>query len=230
MNRVAILQSNYIPWKGYFDLIGSVNKFIIYDDMQYTKGDWRNRNKVKTSNGIIWLTIPIHEKFGQKINETKIFGTGWVGKHLKTFEHSYKKAPYFETIFPWLMNLYQQAGKLKLLSEVNFLFIKAICEKIGIGTELIDSRKFTIEETKSSALISVLKQIGNNTSYLSGPAAKSYLDEPLFSKENIGVEWMDYSNYPEYHQLYPPFEHSVSIVDLLFNEGENAYKFMKSFK
>ncbi|MEO7294335.1 MAG: WbqC family protein [Ginsengibacter sp.] len=228
MSRVAILQSNYIPWKGYFDLIASVDKFILYDDMQYTKGDWRNRNKVKTSQGTQWLTIPILTNFGQKINETKVFGTEWAHKHLKSIELIYKKSSRFDSVFPWVRNLYEQTGELKLLSEINFYFIKEICKKIEISTELIDSRQFKIEGIKSEALISVLKQIGGVTSYLSGPAAKSYLDIQLFNQENIKVNWMDYSNYPEYNQMYPPFEHSVSILDLFFNEGENAHRYLKN--
>ena len=232
MNRVAILQSNYIPWKGYFDLIGAVDVFVLYDDMQYTKNDWRNRNKIKTAQGVQWLTIPIRVrgKFTQKINETRIFEKRWAEKHLKSLEFNYKRSLYFDDIFPWLEKLYLEAGKLELLSQINFLFIKEICKRIGICTKLIDSRQFKIEGTKSHALISVLKQIKEIDSYLSGPSAKDYLDEDIFTKENIKVNWMDYNGYPEYRQLHLPFVHEVSILDLFFNEGRNAPAFLKSMK
>jgi len=231
MCKVAISQSNYIPWKGYFDLIASVDKFILYDDMQFTKRDWRNRNKIKTSQGIQWLTIPVQVKgkFSQKINETKILPGSWAKKHLKSFEINYKKSGGFVKAYSWLEKLFADAEKLEMLSEVNFLFIKAVCKKLGIETELIDSRQFTIEGTKSEALLSILKQIDGVTSYVSGPAAKVYLKETIFNNENLKLHWFDYNGYPEYVQLHPPFVHDVSILDLMFNEGDNANKYLKSF-
>lgn len=229
MKKVAILQSNYIPWKGYFDLIGFVDEFVIYDDMQFTKRDWRNRNKIKTSLGPQWLTIPVQVKgkYSQKINETIILDSKWVSSHLKSLEFNYKKAPFFSEIFPRIEETYKEAANLEYLSDINYVFIKEINDILSIKTRIIDSRKFKIEGNKTNALLSVLKQMDGITTYLTGPAAKDYLDEMLINKEGINVEWMDYSDYKEYHQLYPPFVHEVSILDLLFNEGTDSRLFMK---
>lgn len=227
MKKVAILQSNYIPWKGYFDLIAAVDEFIIYDEMQYTKNDWRNRNKIKTVKGVEWITIPVRiESLSQKIDETEIFVDNWSVKHVKTLQANYAKAKCFnevkEVVFAW----YEQAGKTKSLSEINFIFIKHICDFLKIDTKLSFSTDYGLVEGKSERLVD-LCQKSNATIYISGPAAKDYLDTNLFDKENITVEWMNYSGYPEYDQQFLPFEHGVSILDLIFNEGENSRNFLK---
>lgn len=228
MKRVAIVQSNYIPWKGYFDLIGSVDEFVLYDHVQYTKNDWRNRNKIKTPSGLIWLTIPVKSNYLQKINETITTDSCWISSHLKSIEYNYKKAANFTTVFPELERIYKEASSLNYLSDINALFINEVNNLLSIKTKITDSRKYKTEGTKTDALIYLLKQIDDSPTYLSGLAAKSYLDESLMNKNGITVEWMDYSDYREYKQLYPPFEHKVSIVDLLLNEGPDARAFMKS--
>jgi len=229
MKKIAILQSNYIPWKGYFDLINMVDEFILYDDMQYTRRDWRNRNKIKTPQGLKWLTIPVEVKgkYYQKINETKISDKEWGKKHWTQITQNYKKTKYFKEYKELFQELYLNSKEL-YLSEINYKFITAINEILGIKTTIRWSSEFDLVDGKSERLLGICKDC-NADIYLSGPAAKGYLDEELFKKENIKVEWMDYSGYPEYNQLYPPFEHGVTILDLIFNEGQNATKFMKSF-
>lgn len=226
--KTAILQSNYVPWKGYFDLINSVDEFILYDEMQYTKNDWRNRNKIKTSNGVHWLTIPVKQlSLNQKINETKIFDRKWNVKHWRTIQQNYAKAPYFKHYRELFENLYLSI-ETENLSQINFLFIKAICKELDIKTKITWSDHYTYGEGKSERLVRLV-QATKGQEYVSGPAAKNYLDEALFEKAGIKISWIDYSNYPVYQQLFPPFEHGVSILDLLFNEGPKASKFMKSF-
>jgi hypothetical protein len=227
MKKVAILQSNYIPWKGYFDLIAAVDEFIIYDEMQYTKNDWRNRNKIKTVKGVEWLTIPVRiESLSQKINETQIFADNWAIKHAKTLQANYAKAKCFGQTKDFIFGLYNDAAKTKLLSEINFIFISRICSFLGIDTKLSFSTDYGLIEGKSERLVDLCQKAGA-THYLSGPAAKDYLDLPLFEQNSIAVQWMDYSGYDAYAQLFPPFEHGVSIIDLIFNEGDDARKFMK---
>lgn len=227
--KIAISQSNYIPWKGYFDMINSVDEFIFYDEMQYTRRDWRNRNKIKTTNGLIWLTVPVDTKgkFHQKINETVVKNQDWREKHWKTIESYYKKSPYFSEYEPVFKALYLDSEET-YLSKINYNFIKAINAILQINTKLSWSADYNIEGDKSEKLLNICKQ-AEATSYTSGPAAKDYMDTSLFADENIAVVWMNYSGYPEYHQNYLPFEHGVTILDLLFNEGPNASKFMKSF-
>lgn len=228
--KVAILQSNYIPWKGYFDLINMVDEFIFYDDMQYTRRDWRNRNKIKTPNGLLWLTIPIavKGKFFQKINQTYVKNSQWASTHWRTLSHNYARAPYFHTYQNLFEELYLTCTALRL-SEINYHFIFAICKFLGIKTKLSWSSDYRIIEGKTERLVDLCKQAGG-TEYISGPSAKDYIDPVLFKNAGIKLIYMDYSNYPKYPQLYPPFEHGVSILDLIFQTGPDAPKYMKSFK
>ncbi len=230
MKKIAIIQSNYIPWKGYFDIINSVNEFILYDTEQYTKRDWRNRNKIKMSQGIQWLTIPIALKglHKPKIQDVQISDKNWNKKHWKTIIHNYSRTKYFKEYKDFFENLYLGCNE-KYLSAINFRFITAISDILGIKTKIRWASEFRFYGDKNEKLISICKQVGASI-YLTGPAAKNYLDEELFEKEGIKVEWMDYSGYPEYPQLYPPFVHEVSIIDLIFNTGKNAKNYMKSFK
>lgn len=227
--KVAISQSNYIPWKGYFDLIASVDVFVLYDDMQYTKNDWRNRNKIKTSNGSVWLTIPVDTKgkLSQKISDAKISNNIWKKKHWTSICQSYAKSPYFEIYKDELSKLYLEHDS-EFLSEINLSFIKFICNILGIKTELICSSKFNLVGDKSEKVLGICKDL-NADVYISGPAAKDYLDVELFSKEGITVKWMEYAYYPEYSQQYPPFEHYVTVLDLIFNEGSNARNYMRNY-
>ena len=233
MKKVAIVQSCYIPWKGYFDLINIVDEFILYDDVQYTKRDWRNRNKIKTPQGTTWLTIPIAVKgrFRQKIREAQVANHGWASKHWRAINFSYSKAPYFEEIRPHLEFLYKACSSETYLSKVNYLFLKAIADMIGIKTRISWSTDYKYGGNRTEALVALCQQAGGEI-YLSGPKAKNYLEEKLFELAEIQVCWVDYRAYPAYRQLYcPPFIHEVSIIDLLMNEGsEGGRKHMLSFK
>ena len=230
MKKIAILQSNYIPWKGYFDLINIVDEFILYDDMQYTRRDWRNRNKIKTPQGLQWLTIPVEikGKFFQKIKDTKITDKKWNIKHWRTISQNYSKAKYFKDYKDIFEELYLACDE-EYLSQINYKFITTINEILEIKTKLRWSSEFEILDGQTEKLLGICKDC-NADIYLSGPAAKNYFDEDLAKQENIKVEWMDYSGYKEYEQLNPPFEHGVTILDLIFNEGDRAKEFMKSFR
>ena len=229
--KVAILQSNYIPWKGYFDLINLVDEFVIYDDVQYTKNDWRNRNKIKTPKGLLWLSIPV-ETSGRLTNtrlirETKIVQKNWNKKHWNSILLNYSKAGYFPDYKDIFEELYLNCNS-EYLSEINFSLLKGINSLLGIKTRLSQSNEYDLSGGQTERLLSICKKL-NADEYISGPAARNYIKESFFEQENIKLTWMDYSGYPEYNQMYPPFEHSVSIIDLIFNEGPNCKKFMKSF-
>jgi len=230
VKKVAILQSNYIPWKGYFDLINMVDEFILYDDMQYTRRDWRNRNKIKTPQGLKWLTIPVDVKgkYFQKINETKVSDRGWANKHWQQIKQNYSKAKYFKEYSNIFKDLYLNNSE-ELLSVVNYKFIVAINKILGIETKIRWSSDFDLVDGQTEKLLGVCKDC-NADVYISGPAAKDYLDESLFDNEGIAVEWMSYDGYEEYHQLYDKFSHGVTILDLIFNEGSSAMKYMRSFE
>jgi hypothetical protein len=224
--KVAILQSNYIPWKGYFDIISSVDEFIIYDEVQYTKNDWRNRNKIKTPFGVEWITIPIINKFGQSIRDVKAVGTIWKSKHWKTIVSNYKKTKHFPNISEWLEPIYHE--KLgDSLNEINCVFIKSICDYLEINTKISYSWDYPSSGNKTERLLDICVQAGCNE-YVSGPSAKSYLDEEIFTKNMINVSYFNYVGYREYPQKWGEFRHDVSILDLLFNCGRESYLYMKS--
>ncbi len=229
MKSVLITQSNYIPWKGYFDAINRADVLVLYDDMQYTRRDWRNRNKIKTANGLQWLTIPVEVKgkFHQKINETRIEDKAWAKAHWETIRHAYAKAPFFADMKDVFEPLYLNCSE-EHLSQVNYRFLKACCELLGITTEFRWSSEFELRGDKSEKLLNLCHDLKADT-YYSGPAAKDYMDETLFLTNGVRVEWLDYSGYPEYPQLHGDFEHGVSILDLFFNTGDSATKYMKSF-
>ena len=226
---IAVVQSNYIPWRGYFDLINSVDEFVLYDDVQYTIRDWRNRNIIKTQNGPRWLTIPVEVKgkYFQKIKDTVISDTTWGRKHWASIIHNYSRAKYFLIYRELFKDLYLRSED-KLLSQINYRFIIAICQILGIRTTISRSMDYNLVGDKTDRLVHLCKQAGA-TAYVSGPSAKAYLDEDVFRNEGIAVAYIDYSGYPEYRQLYPPFEPSVTIIDLIFNEGPSATGYMKSF-
>jgi hypothetical protein len=225
--RIAILQSNYIPWKGYFDLINSVDEFILYDTAQFTKNDWRNRNRIKTPRGVSWLTIPVCHNFGQTIQETKVSDPSWGPKHWSSLLQNYSDAPHFKAYAPVFESLYRDIAGEEYLSAINFRFMRLVCEIIGIDTPIRWSRDYSLAEGKIERLVDLCRQTGADE-YLSGPAAQDYLKEEPFSDAGITLTYMDYSGYPEYRQLYPPFEHRVSILDLIFNEGPAARAYLKS--
>jgi hypothetical protein len=226
--KVAIVQSNYIPWKGYFDLINSVDEFILFDDVQYTKRDWRNRNIIKTRTGPLWLSIPVlvKGKYFQKICETQVSDQHWKRTHWLSIHQAYSQAPAFSQVKHLLESLYQTSTS-DLISEINRHFLSGICEFLGIKTKITSSMGYQITDGKNERLISLCTQAGA-TDYLAGPSSRSYVDESLFNRAGVSVEFMDYAGYPEYQQLYPPFISTVSIVDLLANEGKKARDFLKT--
>ena len=229
MKKIAISQSNYIPWKGYFDLINKADEFILYDDAQFTRRDWRNRNKIKTPNGLKWLTIPVEVKgkYFQKINETKISDKNWKEKHWQQIKHNYSKARNFKNYKDIFEELYLNC-KEQYLSKINYNFIITINQILGIKTKIKFSDEFEIYGNQTEKLLNICKKC-DATVYISGSAAKNYFDEKLANKENIQVEWINYTNYEKYEQLFPPFEHGVSILDLIFNVDAIDY-IKKNFK
>lgn len=230
MKKVAILQSNYIPWKGYFDMIAAVDEFILYDDVQYTKRDWRNRNLIKTADGLKWLTVPVKVKgkYHQTIRDTEIDDNKWVDLHWKTLQSNYRRSPYFKeissTLEPILCNvLYTH------LSHLNQALIEWVCQYLSIPTKITISSDYILCEGKSERLASLCQQ-AKATEYVSGPSALDYIEESVFSDRNLKLTWFDYADYPEYPQLHGEYQHGVSILDLLFNCGPDSPKYMKYVK
>lgn len=227
MKKVALLQSNYIPWKGYFDLIAMVDEFIIYDDVQYTHSDWRNRNRIKTPNGSIWLTVPVYHdgKKPLRIRDTKVTDHKWRKKHWRSIEQSYAKARHFAESREIFEPLYLE-DRSEYLSEINYLFIRAVCGLLGIRTRITWSSDYELSGGKTERIVSICRQAGA-TQYISGPQARNYIDPAQFADAGIELAYINYSGYPEYSQLHGEFEHGVSVLDLLFNMGHESARYMK---
>ena len=208
-------------------MIAAVDEFIIFDDMQYTRRDWRNRNQIKTPQGKRWLTVPVKVKgkYHQKIKDTEIDGTEWTTKHWKTITQNYLRSPYFKEIAPWLKKLYF-AESFCSISSLNRHFIENICKYLAIETHISNSWDYNLQEGKSERLVDFCVQAGG-TEYISGSAARNYIDENVFSERGIKLTWFDYTGYPEYPQLWGEFIHGVTILDLLFNCGKKASRYMR---
>lgn len=221
MKQVAVLQSNYIPWKGYFDIINAVDEFIWYDDVQYTKNDWRNRNRIKTSHGTQWLTVPCGSSGSRNIDQVELRDPRWQRTHWKTISQAYARAPHFPTYRDFFAELYL-GRRWNTLCELNHAFVESICREIlHIETRFRSSSDYELPTGRNERLLDLLVQVDADR-YLSGPTAAKYIDEPSFQDRGIGIDWMDYSGYPIYPQLHGGFEHQVTVLDLLFHVGADA--------
>ncbi|RKY31386.1 MAG: hypothetical protein DRP67_02705 [Candidatus Omnitrophota bacterium] len=220
--RIAIHQSHYLPWLRYWAKVAKSDVFVILDDVQFTKNDWQNRNKIKGPGGEVILTVPVYQKFGQLINEVKIDNTKkWRHKHLYSILSFYKKAPYFEKYFPVFEKIYgQDWERLIDLNQTIFDYIKNF---LGIKTKIIMSSSLNVEGKSSERLVNICKKLGGKV-YLTGKyASKVYLDKKLFEENGIEVEEHNWVC-PEYPQQFKEigFIPDLSIIDLLFNCGPES--------
>jgi hypothetical protein len=226
--KCVILQPSYIPWRGYFHQIQKADVFVFYDDVQYDKRGWRNRNRIKTANGTIWLTVPVHAR-GSIIDNTPIdricidWSRPWQHKHQETIRRAYARAPFFASYAPRLDQLY--ARRDHYLADLVIAFTLALAQELDItATRFVRSSSLAVSGTKTERLLAILKQV-HADHYISGPSARAYLDEEMLGKEGISVEYMEYG-YPTYDQLHPPYDPQVSILDLLFMTGPHAGEYI----
>lgn len=229
---VVITQSNYLPWRGYFDLLRSADEVILLDSVQYTRRDWRNRNRIKTPSGSVWITVPVEAKgrYHQAIDETLVSDPSWADTHRRAIDLAYRRAPHHGEVAGWLDALLAGVAAEPSLSRINEALLRALCAHLGVTTpirrctDLLD-REAMREMDPTERLVRLADAAGA-TRYLSGPAAKAYLDPAAFAARGIEVAWMSYAGYPDYPQLWGAFEPQVSVVDLLFNVGEDAPRFL----
>jgi hypothetical protein len=224
--RIAIVQSSYIPWKGYFDLIRAVDEFVLFDDVQFTRRDWRNRNRIKTPRGPQWLTIPVHSKgqYREPIKDITISDPDWAHRHWRTLKANYMRAPCFSQFADRIERLYADCTDA-LLSAINYKWIVAVCDILGIRTKLTWSMDYELAAGATERLVGICRQAGADT-YVSGPSARAYIDQAAFDSARIKLVYFDYAGYPEYPQLYPPFDHHVTVLDLLFHQGRDAARYL----
>ncbi len=219
--RVAIIQSGYLPWKGHFDIIHDVDVFVFLDDVQFTLRDWRTRNRIKTDRGPAWLTIPTGSHRDQCIDEVRLTDSKWQARHWSTLRHVYGKAPHFARYQAFFEELY--LGRTwDSLSALNQHLTRTIAKDfLGIRTRFMDARPLGTHGRKTPRLLQILKRCEAEV-YVTGPSTRSYLDVDLLAREGIQAIFKDFEGYPDYPQAHLPFEHKVSVVDLLFNVGPAA--------
>jgi hypothetical protein len=228
--RALVTQSNYIPWKGYFDNMSLSDVFVTYDSVQFTKRDWRNRNQIKTPNGLAWLTIPVQVKgkFEQSVRETRVSDLDWSRKHLDSLRTNYRQAAGYSEMKDWLEALYRNCNS-EWLSEINRYFLNEIASFLQIDIEFHSDTEFMISGDRTERLVSICKSL-SATEYLTGPAAKNYMDEGKFLSEGIKINYSEYDGYPAYDQIHGEFTHQVSILDLILNTGSKAPNYLKYTK
>ena len=224
--RVTILQPSYLPWLGFFEQMTRSDKFVLLDDVQYTRRDWRNRNKVRVKEGWVWLTVPVQQKsrFSQSLLETRIDNSvSWRRKHLETLRQHYCKAPFFEKYFPRCQQVYEKDWTfLFVLCLETIQFLK---EEMGIETPLLRSSEMKPGGEKTERLVSICRELGA-THYLSGESGSNYIAEEDFSSQGIALEYQNYEH-PVYPQRYTGFVPHLSAIDLLFNCGEQSLGILK---
>ena len=226
--RVGIIQSCYVPWRGFFDFIADVDLFVLFDDVQYPTGrSWRNRNRLKTGNGLRWVTVPVPSGAGRlPIDHVPIARSPkpWQNEHRATMERAFATARYrTEALAIWEESI--SFGDTHL-SQLNERLIRRICAYLDINTPIVQARSFAARGTKTDRLIDLLKKIGANT-YLSGPSASGYIDANEFLRAGIGLEFKAY-NYSTYPQQWGNFENDVSVLDLIANCGPESKQFVRS--
>jgi hypothetical protein len=221
MRTIGVIQPCYLPWRGFFDFVNEVDAFVFLDDVQYTVRDWRSRNQIKTpGRGCTWLTVPVLGGRDQLIKDVRIDRSQpWVRKHLGAITHSYGRSAYFERYFGTLSSLLKSGHEL--LADLDIDLTRSICAELGIQTPLVRSSTLGCAGTKDDKLISIVQAVGGQR-YVSGPAAKAYLQPEKWQSAGIDLAYKDYCGYPEYPQIEAPFEPSVSIIDLLFAVGDRA--------
>lgn len=222
--KAVILQPSYLPWRGFFHQILKADLFVFYDDVQYDKRGWRNRNQIKTARGKQWLTIPVFSRGTQTahipIDQIKIvWDNPWNQDHWKALQHAYARAPFFDEYASLLEEFYGRHDEY--LADFTIDLTVALARRLGDQhTRFVRASSLQVEGVKTDRLIAVLKAVGADH-YISGPSAREYIEPEKFQAAGIGLEYMVY-NYPEYPQLYPPFDSQVSLLDLLFMTGPQA--------
>ena len=220
MTTLAAIQSSYIPWKGYFDIINDVDIFVFYDDVQFTPRDWRSRNKIKGPSGAQWLTVPVGSKRSRLICEVPILDHSWQEKHYQAIRNYYSNCHYY-SLYSWILDEIYRSETWHSLSVFNQHVIKLLSSHLGIQVEFKTSHEFELVGSKQTRMMDLIKKV-KATTYVSGPSAADYLQSDFFEKNGVELKFKDYTGYPEHAQKYGPFDHGVTVLDLIFNVGPEA--------
>jgi len=226
LGSIAILQPSYLPWIGFFEQVDRVDDFVYYDDVQYTKNDWRNRNKIKDQNGTMWLSVPVKFHLGDLIKDVLIDNSKpWKRKHINALKSNYSKSLYFGEVFPLIENILNKNHDKLLLLNIDL--ITMVLEYLSITTRMHLSSTLNISGNKNNRLINICNHF-NASFYYSGEAAKSYLDEELFEAKGIEIGLQSFVHKHYVQQYSGDFIPYLSIIDLLFNQGKNSLKYIRN--
>ena len=219
LTTCVISQSNYIPWKGYFQMIAKADIFVFYDNVSFTSRDWRSRNKIFTKDGELWLTIPVGSNRGKNIDEVDLPNGKWKTKHLESIKRAYSKFPYYEDVKEIIDPIFFERA-VDNLSLFNQKLIKSFCKYLEIDTKFYNASDLGIDGNRVEKLIKICKKLGADT-YISGPAAKNYIKNE-FDDSGINLQWMEYGPFEEYEQNGSEFSHYVSIIDTIARLGKGS--------
>ncbi len=224
---VSIHQPGYLPWLGFFKKIESSDIFVFLDDVQYEKNWVQNRNKIRTSDGSMWLTVPVNAPFGCLLKEVKIDNTSnWANKHKKSIQLNYSKAKYFNNFWSRLEQIYEK--NYDSLIDVDMAIIQLLIKEFSIQTKTVSSSELDTSQKSSDRILEICKQL-NAEIYLSGELGRNYLNLEDFEKSGIQVQFQNFQH-PVYEQCYKPFLPNMSAIDLIFNEGQNASSILHNAK
>lgn len=222
------MQPAYLPWLGYFDLMDQAGVFVLLDSVSFEKSSWQQRNRIKTAQGLQWLTVPVRRRFGQLISEVEINTPALWKKHFRALEINYHRTPYFQAYFPALGRLYEQAAESTRLVDLDARLIEWLASIFGIGTPVVRSSTLKVHGKRSALVASICESLGCST-YLSPLGAAVYLLNELSEFSDRGIEVLfHHYEHPIYKQLYPPFVAHASVIDLLFNEGERSLEVIRA--
>ncbi|NIM96501.1 MAG: hypothetical protein GTO24_00030 [candidate division Zixibacteria bacterium] len=221
IRTVGILQPGYLPWLGFFEQLHRCDEFVLYDDVQFEKGSWRNRNRIKTPNGTQWLTVPVLLK-GRDfplIKDVVINPTmTWQKKHVKSIRQNYSNAPFFELYADGLFARLNQTWNY--LIDLDLELIYWLAEQLNIFTPIRLASSLGIQGSGVQRLVDIIDAV-NGSHFYEGSAGKNYIDVDVFEKNGISITFQDY-NHPKYPQRYGDFISHLSIIDLLFNCGPES--------
>jgi hypothetical protein len=229
---IAILQSNYVPWKGYFDIMAAADEFLIFDEVQFTKNDWRNRNQIVLNGRKHWLTIPVKTSgaFGERIDQIESARPDWPRAHWDTLRQAYGAAPFHAEMAPFFEALYRDAASLRRLTEINELFLRRLATLLDLPTAILRADIVPRGAADPTGRLVEICRARGATDYISGPVARAYLKPDRLSDAGVRLHYANYQGYPEYKQSMTPFDHGVSILDTLFRCGPAARAQLKSLR
>jgi len=228
--KVAICQPTYLPWLGYFDLLDQVNTFVLLDTVQFEKQSWQHRNRIKTPNGLQWLTVPVlfRGHFGQSIDQVAIREPDFWRKHQRSLEVNYGRARFFAEYSEPLRSILENGSEQGRLVDLNVGLLRFFADRLKLRTPLVLASSLNVEGKRTALLANICERLGA-TEYISPIGSAAYLLDELevLTSRGIQVSFHNYTH-PEYKQLFPPFVPYACILDVLFNEGERSREIIRS--